>query len=91
MTTLRPSIDQEGQGSSANHAVPLIADAAAASSVKTAQAIGQAVEINDDPEVGKILEDAAITADLTVSRVGWVRNFLSRFSRSSAASQTTRI
>jgi hypothetical protein len=57
---------------------PLVADAAAASSAETAAAIDRAAELNDDPEVGEILEDAAMQADKTVSRVGWLSGFLHR-------------
>jgi hypothetical protein len=46
---------------------PLLAEAAAASSVETAAAIDRAAEQNEDPEVGSMLEDAALSADATVS------------------------
>jgi hypothetical protein len=58
---------------------PSIADAAAASSAETAAAIDRAAAVNDDPAVGEILEHAALKADQTVSRVGWLRRFLHRF------------
>ena len=62
--------------------IPLIAGSAEASSVETAAAIDQAVEKNDDPEVAAILDDAALAAQQTVSRVGWLRRTLNRlFSR----------
>jgi hypothetical protein len=61
----------------------LFGDAAAASSLETVDAIDKAAAINDDPEVGKILDHAAMSADKTVSRVGWLQGFLHRlFSRS---------
>jgi hypothetical protein len=56
----------------------LVGDAAAASSLETVDAIDKAAAINDDPEVAKILDDAAMSADKTVSRVGWLRGFLHR-------------
>jgi hypothetical protein len=58
--------------------IPLIAGSAEASSVETAAAIDQAVEKNDDPEVAEILDDAALAAQQTVSRVGWLRGTLNR-------------
>jgi len=64
-------------------AAPLVADAAASSSAETVEAIDRAIARNDDPAVGEILDDAALAADKTVSRVGWLRGFLHRlFSRS---------
>lgn len=56
----------------------LIAGAAAASSTETAKAIDRAADKNEDPEVGAILEDAALSADKTVSRVGWLRRTVDR-------------
>jgi hypothetical protein len=60
---------------------PSVADAAAASSAETAAAIDRAAAKNDDPEVGAILDHAAIAADQTVNRVGWLRGFLDRVFR----------
>ena len=60
---------------------PSVADAAAASSAETAAAIDRATAVNDDPEVGAALADAAVVADQTVSRVGWLRGFLHRLFR----------
>ena len=57
---------------------PMIADAAEASSVETAVAIDRAAAINDDPQVAEALDQAALAADQTVSRVGWLRGFLHR-------------
>ena len=60
----------------------LIAGAAAASSAETADAIDRAADKNEDPEVAAILDDAALNADKTVSRVSWLRRFVDRlFSR----------
>ena len=64
-------------------AAPSVADAAASSSAETVAAIDRAIAENDDPAVGEILDDAALAADKTLSRVGWLRGFLHRlFSRS---------
>ena len=57
---------------------PLVAEVAAASSVETAAAIDRPAEQNDDPEVGSMLEDAALNADATVSRTGWLRGCMNR-------------
>ena len=60
----------------------LIAGAAAASSAETADAIDRAADKNEDPEVAAILDDAALSADKTVSRVSWLRRIVDRlFSR----------
>ena len=60
----------------------LIAGAAAASSAETADAIDRAADKNQDPEVAAILDDAALNADKTVSRVSWLRRIVDRlFSR----------
>jgi hypothetical protein len=60
----------------------LIAGAAAASSAETADAIDRAADKNEDPEVAAILDDAALNADKTVSRVSWLRRIVDRlFSR----------
>jgi hypothetical protein len=60
----------------------LIAGAAAASSAETADAIDRAADKNEDPEVAAILDDAALNADKTASRVSWLRRIVDRlFSR----------
>ena len=60
----------------------LIAGAAAASSAETADAIDRVADKNEDPEVAAILDDAALNADKTVSRVSWLRRIVDRlFSR----------
>jgi hypothetical protein len=62
---------------------PRIADAAAVSAEESAAAIERAAAVNEDPEVGEILDHAALAADQTVSRVDWLRAFLHRlFGRS---------
>jgi hypothetical protein len=56
----------------------LAADAASASAERTIQAIDDAAAKNDDPEVASILDAAAVSADTTATRVGWVRQLLRR-------------
>ncbi|HWC70360.1 MAG TPA: hypothetical protein VG993_04275 [Actinomycetota bacterium] len=58
-----------------------VVEAASAASQRTADAIDRAAETNDDPEVATILEDAAASADATVSRVGWLRAAVRRLFR----------
>lgn len=58
--------------------IPLIAGSAEASSVQAAAAIDQAAEKNEDPEVAEMLDDAALAAQQTVSRVGWLRRTVDR-------------
>ena len=58
--------------------IPLIAGSAEASSVQAAAAIDQAAEKNEDPEVAEMLDDAALAAQQTVSRVGWLKGTLNR-------------
>jgi hypothetical protein len=65
-----------------NSNIPLVAGAAEASSVEAAEAIHEAAAENADPQVAQILDHAAIAADQTVSRVGWLRGVFDRlFSR----------
>ena len=58
--------------------LPLVAGAAEASSERTAAAIDEAANKNDDPEVAEALDDAAVAAQTTVGRVGWLRKKLTR-------------
>jgi len=58
-----------------------VAEAAEAASEQTLDAIERAAERNEDPEVAEILDDAALAADTTLARVGWVRSFLHRVFR----------
>jgi len=58
--------------------LPLIAGAAEASSEQTAAAIDEAARKNDDPEVAEALDDAAIAAQTTVGRTGWLHSKLAR-------------
>jgi hypothetical protein len=57
---------------------PLVGKAAARAAEETVEAIQSAADQNDDPEVAAQLEDAAISAETTVSRVGWISRFLDR-------------
>jgi hypothetical protein len=64
----------------------VIAQAAQASADDTVAAIDAAAELNEDPQVAEALDDAALQADKTSSRVGWLRGFISRvFSRPTPA------
>jgi hypothetical protein len=58
--------------------ISLIAGSAEASSFQAVEAIEQAAERNEDPEVAEMLDDAALAAQQTVSRVGWLRGTLNR-------------
>lgn len=55
-----------------------VAEAAAAAAEETVDAIEVAAQENRDPVVAKALDDAALKADKTVSRVGWLRALLGR-------------
>ena len=57
----------------------LVADAAVASSSETTEAIDRAAAKNDDPEVAEALDEASVAAELTASRVGWLRGLVHRF------------
>jgi len=52
--------------------ITLAAEASVAASVETADAIAEAVELNEDPQVAEALEDAALAADTSVVRVSWL-------------------
>ena len=69
----------------AEHAV---ADAAAAAADETLEAIETAAQENRDPVVGKALDEAALKADKTVSRVGWMRALLRRLMPARGADDT---
>jgi hypothetical protein len=66
-----------------------VAEAASAAAEETAQAIEAAAEENRDPVVAKALDDAALKADKTVSRVGWLRSLLRRLIPSGQADSGT--
>ena len=65
-----------------------VADAASAAAEETADAIEVAAEQNRDPVVAKALDDAALKADKTVSRVGWLRALIRRLVPSSGESDS---
>jgi len=62
-------------GDNPEHAV---AEAASAAAEETVEAIDAAAQENRDPVVAKALDDAAMKADKTVSRVGWLRALVHR-------------
>jgi hypothetical protein len=55
-----------------------VAEAAGAAAEETVEAIDAAAQENRDPVVAKALDDAAMKADKTVSRVGWLRALVHR-------------
>ena len=55
-----------------------VAEAASAAAEETADAIEAAAAENRDPVVAKALDDAALKADKTVTRVGWLRALIRR-------------
>jgi len=59
------------------------ADSAHSAAQQTVAAIDEAARVNDDPAVADVLADAAVKADQTSARVGWLRRLLHRrFQRS---------
>jgi hypothetical protein len=62
-------------GDSPEHAV---AEAASSAAEETVEAIDAAAQENRDPVVARALDDAAMKADKTVSRVGWLRALVHR-------------
>lgn len=58
--------------------VNVSAEASLRSSEETAAKVDRAEEMNEDPAVAEVLEDAAVAADTTVARVGWLRSHLKR-------------
>jgi hypothetical protein len=60
----------------------IVADAAHASSDATVDAIEEAARVNEDPVVAEALDEAALNATTTQSRIGWLRDRVRRlFSR----------
>lgn len=55
-----------------------VADAASAAADETVEAIEAAAQENRDPVVARALDDAALKADKTVTRVGWLRALVRR-------------
>ena len=62
-----------------------VTEAAHSSSTDTVEAIEEASDLNDDPEVAEALDEAALKASTTVGRLEWlrcrIRALFSRFSR----------
>lgn len=67
------------------HTLNLAAESSLSSSSETLSKIELAAEKNEDPEVAAVLEDAAIAADTTKTRVGWLRSILKRLRREPVA------
>jgi hypothetical protein len=55
-----------------------VVDAAAVAADETVEAIDAAAQENRDPVVARALDDAALKADKTASRVGWLRALVHR-------------
>ena len=68
-----------------SHITMLAAEASVTSSEETVAKIELASEMNEDPAVAEVLEDAAVAADTTATRVGWLRSFVKRLGFESAA------
>ena len=56
----------------------VVAAAAEDAASDTADAIQRAADKNTDPAVADALDEAAVHADKTVARVGWLRRTVSR-------------
>ena len=56
----------------------VVAAAAEDAASETADAIQRAADKNSDPAVADALDEAAVHADKTVARVGWLRRTVSR-------------
>jgi hypothetical protein len=56
----------------------VVAAAAEDAASETADAIQRAADKNTDPAVADALDEAAVHADKTVARVGWLRRTVSR-------------
>jgi hypothetical protein len=62
-----------------SHMMNMATEASLASSEETVTKIEIATEMNEDPAVAEVLEDAAEAADTTATRVGWLRSLVKRF------------
>jgi hypothetical protein len=58
--------------------IELVGEAAVAASEETVEAVHQAAEENEDPEVAETLDHAAVAAESTLGRVGWLRGAIHR-------------
>ncbi len=67
------------------HKAELAIEASESSLLEAAAHIERAAEKNDDPAVAKELHDAALAADTTAARVGWLRATLTRLFRRQSA------
>jgi hypothetical protein len=56
----------------------VVSEAAEHASMRTSKAIEEAIEINDDPRVAEVLDEASDQAEATVRRVSWVRQWIKR-------------
>ena len=63
------------------HKAELAIEASESSLREATRHIERAAEENDDPAVAKELHRAAIAADSTTARVGWLRAMLARLFR----------
>lgn len=62
--------------------ITIAAEASVAASRETADAIAEAVELNEDPQVAKALEHASLAADTSVVRVSWLARSWAKLRRS---------
>ena len=67
------------------HKAELAVEASESSLREAAAHIERAAEQNDDPQVAKELQGAAVAADTTAARVGWLRSTLKRLFRQQQA------
>jgi hypothetical protein len=74
----RPPMDGYHRPVSEQVSEHTVADAASAAADETVEAIDAAAQENRDPVVAKALDDAALKADKTVTRVGWLRALVRR-------------
>jgi hypothetical protein len=68
----------------------VVSEAAEHASMRTANAIEEAIEVNHDPRVAEALDEASDQAEATVRRVGWVRHWLERLFGASGAEPALR-
>src|SRR5918994_3004912 len=62
-----------------SHIVNMASEASVSSSEETVAKIEIASEMNEDPAVAEVIQDAAVAADTTAARIGWLRSLVSRF------------
>jgi hypothetical protein len=66
----------EGTNGATEQMATSVAEAADVAAGEVIEAIGVAAELNDDPEVAVALDDAAIHAEKSAARTGWLRRFV---------------